>query len=483
MNFQQYWEIVRGRMNVVLIALIAVVSATAISLYFTPKTYTAQTMISFDFSGSNPYASVGSPSGVGEGSYIATQVEIIRSTQVSAKIVKSLSPEDRDRLIEAFKAKETLPEKWWRELMFSITKMQADETDGDKDQTAPVGEDYEWLVYALPSDLDVKPVIGSRILSLSYESTDPYVAAMIANAYAQAYIDTNLEMIINPARQAKAWFDERLKQLRAKVEEAQQKLTQFQQSQGIVATGDRYDIESKRLLDLTAQLTKAQEERRRLETARTQILAMQTEGESLLSLPEVLQNSVVQNIKSEIRSLEAKLVELSNRLGSNHPQFKRVEAELAAARSRLRAEVKSIIAGVDNAVRLARQNEQAARQAVENQKALVLSMRNQRGEIDVLLRELESAQSAYNAALDQFNKTSLQSLVTQANVSLVEGAVIPRRPSGPKVGQNLVLALIVGLMLGIGLAFLLEMVDRRVRSAEDFITELNIPFLGTVERI
>ncbi len=496
MNFNQLWQIFRGRIGTVLVGALGILSLTIFFLAITPRTYTASTSLNFDFNSANPYADVPGTSPAAEGSYIATQIEIMISQAVAQRVFESLSDDEVVRVVAAVAAKRTIIDdivSWFNRGLDDLFKNEATTMPRSSSPTsknlAPdlvlesaVKRDNRWLIRSLAVDLSVKPVVGSRIMNIAYTSTDPEIAALLANRYADAYISTNLEMIIDPAQRTKAWFDMRLSTLRDAVSAAQAKLNTYQQEQRIVATDGRFDIENKRLQSLTSELSAAQENRRKLVARKDQAQSMLGSGADLETLPDILKNTVIQSIKADIRAFDSKLAELSNKLGINHPQYQKTLTEIRSAKDKLKAEIRAIVRGIDNEVNVAREEERRVKTALESQKELVLKLKTQRGKIDVLTREVDSTLAVYNSALDQYNKTSLQSLVTNANVTILDQAVTPTRPSGPKIVQNLVLGLIVGLMLGLGLAFFLEILDRRIRSEEDIATELDLPVLGVVLR-
>lgn len=487
MHFNQYWQILQGRIKVVIITFGAIVLTTALMLAMTPNTYTATASLNFDFQGSNPYMDVRTLSPSAEGSYITTQISIIKSQHVAKKVVDNLSQSQREQLISAMDGHLTILDRLMGELFSrlrgAVDLFSAESQTAVGQESLNVPDPNSGLALALTNNLKVTPVIGSRIVTLEYSSTDPSVSALITNAYVRAYTNTNLEMLIDPAKRTAVWFDERLGTLRHAAEAAQTKLAVYQQQEGIVATDERFDIESKRLTDLTTQLLDAQVETRKSVTSQQQVEELQSKRVSLDNIPEFQNNASIQKAKDEVRQYEAKLAELSSRLGDNHPQFQRMMLELNAAKRRLSNEFGSLVQGANNSVKIALERERSVERALAAQKQVVLQFKSERGAMDMLNREVESAQAAYNSALKQFNESSLQSLVTQTNISVIDAAQVPRHPSGPNIGQNMGLAVLVGLMLGIGIAFGWELIDRRVRSREDLLADLSLPVLGTLERV
>ena len=189
------------------------------------------------------------------------------------------------------------------------------------------------------------------------------------------------------------------------------------------------------------------------------------------------------SVHRNIRDLEGELVKSSNSLGANHPKIRKLRSEIHAARKRLDAEIKTITDGINNAAELSRERERDLKKSLEAQKELVLKLKNEHNKISVLQREVASTQATYNAALEALNTTSIQSVVDQTNVSIVDYANIPDHPSSPRVMINLALGMLGGLILAIGLAIILEISIRRVHSREDVTVELGVPLLAHLKKI
>ena len=492
MNLQQYVDILRAHAKLVIRIFIVAVAIAGIITFFTPKMYMAYTSLNFEFKGENPFAEVrGAAAWTGD-SYIATQLDVIRSTNVAQKVVDNLTQNERNYLITSLKDEDTIIDKLMGGIsgfvgsVFSSDDNRVQKGDtGSKENASEkikVQSPYNWLAQSIGRNLTVEPLYGSRIVNISYASTNPQVAALMANKYAEAYIIVNLEMIIDPAQKTKVWFDEQLKSLRKNLQDSQSRLTAFQQKEGIVATDERIDTESKRLQALSNQLVAAQQETREAVTQQLQLKEILDKGHSVMTYPKVFDNPVVRKIKSDIRTLEGKHVEISSRLGKNHPKNKQVRQELDAARDRLNTEVKVITDGIDNEVELSKERELDIAKAIEAQKQLVLDLKHEFDRIAVLAREVESEQLTYNSALKLLNETSMRSMVDQTNVSIMDPASVPGTHSSPQLMVNISLGGFIGLLLGIGVVMFMEVLTRKVHSKEDIIAEIGVPLLGQLKK-
>lgn len=477
----------RARVQLILSFVAAGLILAGIITYATPKMYTSTSSLNFDFRG-NPLANQ-TTNMLSENTYISTQIGIIESLHVAQVVEAELSEYERERLIAALDARRTIFTDIKRAIMSPLKsllsgsdKSKNDDLKSEQGEALNVSSAYGWLASSIGGGLSVTPMFNSRIVEVSYSSTDRRVAALMANKFAEAYIATNLQMITDPARKSKAWFDAQLTSLRDRLEDAQSRLTQYQQEQGIVSSDERLDTENARLSDLSKQLIAAQHARRNAETERQKLQEVLASGAHLTTFKPVFENPVVQKIKAEIRDLEGMRVQYSNSLGINHPKMKKIDSELRVSHARLRSEIQTISEGIGNAAALSESREKDLRAELDLQKKLVLDLKNEHDRIAILQREVESAQATYNVALEQLNNTSMQSLVDQTSVSVVDAANIPGTHSSPKAMINLALGTLAGLLLGIGITVAMEIFGRRIYSREDLISEIGVPLLGHLKK-
>lgn len=441
MTLHQFLLALRARYKIaVFIPLVAILAALAVTMLM-PKKYTSQTSVLVDVRSPDPVAGA-SISGIVAPTYMATQVDIIRGDKVAQRVVKAL------RLDEIPEVKED----WLR----------ATEGRGTLDS---------WLVAVLQQNLDVRPSRESNVISITFKGDSPESAANTANSFAQAYLDTNLSLKTEPARLYAEWFEEQTKASRVKLEEAQSRLSGFQQKAGIVSSDERTDYETTKLADLSSQLTLVQGATTDSQSKR---------GANGDTVAEVMQSPLINSLKTDVARLESKVQELSVNLGVNHPERQKAESELASAKSQLASQVGRINQSIETAYRVGKDRERELQSAVGAQRARVLALNKERDELNVYRRDVEAAQRAYEGVSQSASQTRLQSLTNQTNVVRLNTAVAPLQPSSPKPLINLLLAAFGGTLLGVACALLLELTNRRVRSAEDLVQILDLPVLASI---
>ncbi len=435
MSLNQLFSILRARIGVVVLIMLAMMALGGGWAKLRSASYTAKAPVLVDLRtdpvGATPLQGMVAPG------YMATQVDIAKSEWVAKRVV-SLLPADQQPMLRL-----------------------RDEAK-KKEKASP----QQWIAHELAAELEVKPAQQSNIVNISWTGRSADEAARVANAFAQAYIDINLELKTIPAKKYADWFEDKVKEARDRLETAQQKLSQYQEKAGIVSSDERGDYETSRLTELSNQLLLAQGGRRR--------------GGSGDTSPGVLQSPLVNNMRADVAKLESKVQEASATMGDNHPAMQRMQAELAAMRSRLAAESARVGSASAASSEASRARERELQQAVAAQKTRVIATNKQRGDLNVLQREVESAQKAFETVSASAAQSRLESMTTQNNVIFLGSAVEPLEKSGLSGKQALMIAAVGGLLIGIAVAFLLELVNRRVRSVDDLSMVTNLPILGSV---
>jgi len=448
LTLRQLASILRARHRLALAVAGTIIALTALVSFLWPRSYTATATLLVDVKAADPMggAVLGAslPPPVLQ-SYLATQIQIIQSERTALAVIKALG----------LAADERARERW-------------EKVSGGE------GSFEIWLADQVRKNLEVKPSRDSQLVNVTYTARDRKEAARFANAFAQASVRTDVELKARPARESAEFFDERARKLRAQLEEAQARLSAFQRKSGITVTDEKVDVENTRLTELSSQLTIAQ-------ALAADAAARQREAQSGAgALPEAVANPLIQALKADLGKQEAKLKELSAQFGPNHPQYQRAENEVKELRARLSAELAQVTSSVGTAARANRQREAELRAAVEAQRRRVLALRQQRDEVALLQREVESAEKAYEAVAQRRTQTSIESLANLTNLSILSMASEPLRHTSPRLTVNLALGIFFGGLLGVAAAFLRESWDRRIRDADDLASVVRFPLLGVV---
>jgi succinoglycan biosynthesis transport protein ExoP len=436
----------------IVIAVLGIAVAASLLL---PKKYTGESAVVVDARGIDPLAQSGAgsvPTQVAA-NYVATQVDVIASHNVALKVVDRMKLTAEPELIEKF-----------------------------RDQTGGVGSIRDWAAEDLLKHLTVKPSRDSDVIFIEAVSKSPQAAADIANAFADNYIVTSLELKVDPARRQAGWFDQQVNDLRAGMETAQRKLAAYQAEHGVIGADDnRLDVETARLTEIANHFVAAQAAMYDAETRQRQMNDALAKGRSDEAV-NVLQNPLLQNLKTELARSEAKFADVSQRYDHNHPQYMSAKAELDALRSKVAIEVGNANAAVARDAQIARQNMSDLQRSMEQQRKRILDLQHNQDELAVLKRDVESARTAYDSSLQRGGESRLESHLNNTNTAILNYAFPPMKPSSPRRLLNIALGLVLGALLAIGASLTAERFDRRVRSRDDLLEGAGIAVLAELPR-
>lgn len=416
MNANLFFSALKARYRVFLLIVIATVMAAAAVSLVMPKTYIATVALLVDGRDEQSINGRNSLQDRDRTGYLQTQVDILTGMQVARKVVADLGLANNPALQEQFKA----------------------DTDGS-------GHFDDWLAQALRKDLKVDTT-QSSVIRLSYPAQHPQFAASVANAFANAYVATMLKLRTEPMRQASVWFDEQLVGLRANLERAQMRLAEYQREHGIVASDERFDVETARLAELTTQLARSGNRN----------------GDSLAA---------------SLHQAETRLREMSIELGQRHPQYLQQQALVEEMRDNLMTRSHG-----GSATSYDRSQRAGLIGALAAQRERVLQLKIARGELGVLSHDAELAQQTYNQAMQRLMASRIESRASQTNVSILDQAVTPSKPAHPRVAINIGLSVVLGILLAMTVVYLMEVSDQRVRQISDLEGDHQVPVLAVLRR-
>jgi len=446
MPIEQLLLTLRARWRLVVGVFVCTTAAALIASLVLPREYVATAEILVDIDAPEPVSGSFGPSYPQQTQqYIATLADVILSDRVVDKVIADLKlTEDGDALA-----------RWRKDTSGKLTAK-------------------EYYAQELHQHLEVKPTRESSVVALRYTARAPQFAARAANSFVQAFIATQVELRSDDAKSNVAFFDASTQKLRENLEKAEARLSRYQLENGILSTGERYDAELTRLNELANQLTLVQAQH--LDSNARAQQSPKLEG----TAPDVVQNPAVQRLRTELARAEANLHDVSTRVGRNHPEHQRAVAEVRSLKRQITAETRQVVRNVDAANQVNLERETELRAAFDAQKARVLAMTSQRDELNVLQKDVESAQRAYDVAKQRLSMNSLASQIDHTNVTLLAEARPPSKPAKPKVRLNTMIGAFLGLLLGLTSAVVWEYFEPHLRSPGQAAQVLGLLILGSM---
>jgi succinoglycan biosynthesis transport protein ExoP len=486
-DLRDYLRVIRKRKWTIITCVAVIVITVGIHAVTSTPIYEATTRIIIDKENPNVVSIQEVMAVDASGTdYYQTQYKIIESRTVAREVIGRLHleqsreffPEPKDGLISNLKRsiRETIVS--WKDSVISLLRTEengAPETREGYEQDSP-------LISSFIGRIEVSPIRNSRLVDVSFQARDPALAATIVNTLARTYIDQNLEIKLRAVQDAVTWLHSRIEEERTKVERAEQALLRYKEVHGIVTdfSSDIEKVTAQKLAQLNTQVVEAESKRVEAETRYKQAMAMAGTPDMLDSIPAVLNNELILQIKSMEVDLYKRMSELSKKYGQKHPRMMAIASELQTLQKRKTQEVSRVINSLKNEYEVARAKENSLKAALAAQKQESLELNKKAIQYGVLRREAESARHMYELLIKRFKETSLTEDMRTGNIRIVDRAEVPRHPVSPNKRLNLLLALIVGLVTGVGLAFFFEYLDNTIKLPEDVKQHLKIPYLGPV---
>jgi chain length determinant protein EpsF len=479
MHFSQFLTVLRARAGLIMTVVFCALVAGALVTIAMPKRYEAVASVMVDpRSADSVWAAKTSGSGFGGDkldSVVSTQLDILGSPAVALKVVESLQLERNPNAVELLTGSGPLVTLllWKSAVLDWLSSLLPGAEEGGEMSLK------DWMADRLLRNMNPKANRDSRVIRVTYSSSDPEFSAAAANAFVRAYQDTMLQLRVQPAKQTTKWFDEQVRELKRNLELAEAKLAKFQQAKGIVATDERMDLENSRLAELSAQLSLSQSQSYESQAKERQIRDFMA-GRSKDPPPEVVTSHLVQQLRASLSEREARLSDLAKRVGPNHPQYRAATNELEQLKQQLKEAMRSAAQSALAGTGVAGEREGSLRTALERQRGRVLGLKQERNEVAALVRDVENAQRAYNTGVERMTQTRMESQVDQASEPIIYSATVPTKPASPSKALNMVIALAAGLAFGIGFALFSETVNRYVRSEQDIVEIVGVPVLAVL---
>ena len=445
MELSRLLAIIRTHWVAASVCVVAMVVFTVVLSLVLPPKYTSTASILVDVRGVNPVLGVSESNTVLPRTVLGTQASMVRSEGVARKVVTQLNLTQDPAFVAAFQ----------------------DDVEGQGDLTA-------WIAKKLLKALDVRPAAeDSNVLDLQFSAKDPKRAAAIVNAFAEAYMSTALQLRSSTAKVSADFFTQQSKTLRAQLEEAQNRLSDYQRQHGIVGGDERLDVENASLNELSTQNLQARAQR--IEAGSRGQNASTNASQS----PDVLTSPVVQQLLASIATTDAQLKTAQSQYGPNHPQVQSLQTQIAQLRAAMQAESARAASALKMNDKINQQREGAIKEGLEAQRKRVLALKSQRDGLAVLERDVDSARKAYDQAQQRQIQTSQEGSAPSPEASVLSVGVVPSESARPGLKVLVPLAIVLGAVVGVLAAILQEMRRPLIHFASD-LEPWGVPVIAVV---
>jgi exopolysaccharide transport family protein len=470
-NLRDYWKVIQKRRWTIIAFFLIVLIATAVGTLTMRPIYRGTTTVMINKE--NPqivdFKEIFAVNTM-DMDYYQTQYKILESRSLARRVIQSLKLSEQPE----FQTKPETPFQMWKSKILSslptyFTPSNKDPSDNERETS---------LINRFLKKLKIEPIRNSRLVKIHFDSKTPELSTRISNTLAATYIQQSLEARFVSTEQAKEWLTKQLEDLKAKVERADEDLQAFGSKHDIISLEEKENVTMQRLTELNEALTKAEAERMAKEA-----LYRQTKDRNFDSLPTILENKLIQDLKQAYIQLEAQYMKLSETFKPEYPEMVRLKNQMETIQKRLNSEIDKMILGIKNDYESNLRRETLLRQAFQQQKAKALEMKEKAIQYNILKREADTNKELYKGLLQRMKEAGVSAGITASNIQVVDQAEMPTSPYKPNKRLNLLLAAVVGLFLGVGLAFFFEYLDNTIKTPEDVEQLIRLPSFGMVPEI
>ncbi len=410
-----------------------------------------------------------------------TQYQLIKSVAVSRKVVDMLNLEttydtyinNKHRLLPSI-TDITGSFSSLLSFLLGTKKITEEETDSSK---------ADMIAKIINEDIVVKPVRNSKMVEISYISTNPELSRLIANTVAQAYIETVLDLNMSSVRYGIDWMTKKAQEEKQKIEKSEEVLQRYVKSHNFVTIENKLAIVPQQISELNSMLTRAELKKKEIENLYNKVKDISDKSGEAETITAIATEPTLQSLRQQIIKSEQNIKELSQKYGHKHPLMLKAVEELNLLKAKRDQEIKRIVESIRHEYELSKENETTLRKRLAEMKREAIGLNEKMMEYNIINREVETNKQIYDALLKKINEQGVIEQSKPVNIMIVEKAEMPKSPFKPKKAMNLLLGIIVGIFGGIGLAFFVEYLDNTIKSPEDAESKLDVPVMGVIPLI
>lgn len=469
----EYWNVIKKRRATIFTILVVIFSLTLLATLKEKRIYEARTLIEIQKENSDipTLQELFQVENISD-TYLETQDRILKSENLARRVIQELHLEDVPEFAPHVKneSPEQVAEPAGAQVFAALESGPAQSEVAD--ETLRKFEDR----------LGVEPVKRSRLIEVTFDSNDPQLAARVVNTLASTYITSNLEARWGASERTSKWLSKQLEGMKAKLEESEDELQQYASNNGLLFLetdkGTTENIVVQRLREIQQQLTEAEADRFEKES----LYRLVQKGD-YASIPGVFDDKLMQALSEQLDQLERERSRLGTTFTADYPKMKEIQNQIDTSQAVLGQERARAAKRVEDEYQAAVDRENLLREAFREQQRAANEVAERSVQYNILKREADTNKELYVDLLEQLKQTGINASLKASNIRIVDTAYPPKRPSRPRILLNLSLALLVGLCLGTGAAFLQEHLDNTLKSSEEVEQFLQLPALGAVPAV
>ncbi|MBW1701676.1 MAG: GumC family protein [Deltaproteobacteria bacterium] len=406
-----------------------------------------------------------------------THFELITSRPVIERVIRGMKLDQMNRPGD----KEKLEEISFLKQFISRFKKNVRLLLGKKKEELPSPEEkLAALVKVLQSMVEIENIEDTRLLNVHVLNFDPVMAKDIANALSQAYIDFNIDNRLKSSQSTLGWLTDHLYGMKKKLEDAEEEFLAYKQSAKLISMEESQRLIAQKITEFNDAYIKARNRRLELDAKLAQLGRVTKSGKDIPHLRSLIENELINDLYGQLVNAEVEFSRISKTYKSKHPKVIQVKTSIDNIGHKLRREIKKELDSLKAEREVLLTRERVLQNTMADFEKEGIEINRKELKYTILKRNVEMNQNLYDTLLSRLKETDITGNIDVSNIRVTEKANLPRFPVSPNKKRNLILGIIFGLMIGIGLSFLREYLDRTLRTEDDIQKYLDLPVLSVI---
>ncbi len=411
--------------------------------------------------------------------YYQTQFEVMKSDSIAREVITKLNLNEHKDFITKPSALSELNKAIKKQFPFLNKKEPKTISPERQAERKMLG-----YLAMFKSRLSIAPIKNTQLVRVSFESSDPQLAALVANTVCEVYIESQMRAKMGITQQASSWLNTRLSQLRVQLDDSEVRLQAYREQQKLVDIEGIAGLATQELEQISEQLVKARNEKNNLESINRVISEYGNNNLELLgSMPEITSHKVIQDVKREVILVERKLSDLSEVYGPKHPKIISAKAELATVKNNLNKQIKGLITGIEKELNRITRTVKALERDLVNIRAEYQDITRKETQYNQLKREVETNRNIFNTFLSRSKETEVTSDFSSAAARFTDRAFAPNEPTKPNKKLIIVLAFIVSFIFAVVVSFVFDALNDTIKTKNDVEGKLAQRMLGLLPNV
>ncbi|MGD9384721.1 MAG: exopolysaccharide transport family protein, partial [Desulfobacterales bacterium] len=409
--------------------------------------------------------------------FYQTQVDLLQNNAIMRRVVEKLELSNHPVIIEALYGggKSGIVSRIKESIKNLLSALISDTEDEGK-KSSLISEDalkQQALIKFVENNLEVSPKRNSMLIGVSFTSPDRQLSQSVANSVVEEFVHWNMEKKLEASQLAREFLMKQIDRAKISLEKAEEDLNRFGKQAGIVSLDAKLNSVYRQLEELNSALAMAEADLIGKESVYKQA---KLDGPS--GLPQVMENQVISGLKAEYARLQSEYQDLTVTFHDDYPAVKALKMKMNSIADRIRIEEQKVFLAIENQYKAGLQKVETMRARVEHQKKMAIDLNERATQYKIMAREVETNKGIYQSLLERTKEIESMVGVSSSNINIIDQAMLPIKPFKPNVKLNLLLALVVGVMGGLGLAFFLEYFTDTITNPDEISDRFHIPILG-----